>query len=165
VKDWWIAQPNQSISTELSSHPGILLVRKIREIYTSCRYNTIVMAAGFRCADEVVELARGGTLIGPDFVTIPPNLIDDLHRLVLPHSASDIPEPTLAHNARYPVYVQGYLDDEVAGKALFDRDLALEGVAADKLPEGLEKFSVDMDRLEKLIRLRIEAKSPVMSLL
>ncbi|KAG6843555.1 hypothetical protein H0H87_003249, partial [Tephrocybe sp. NHM501043] len=44
-----------------------------------------------------------------------------------------------------------------AAKQLFSEDLAKEGIAVDKVPEGLAKFSLDAKNLEELVRGKIKA--------
>lgn len=43
-------------------------------------------------------------------------------------------------------------------KGMYEEALKRERIALDKLPEGLKKFSEDVDKLEELVRTSLQAK-------
>ena len=161
VKDWWAAKaiaegnpsglPNQS----LAEHPGIKLVHRIRDAYTKYGYKTQVMAAGFRTVEEIIELGRAGSEGGADFMTLPPDLLDGLRTRsgVLspvnspPHSTAVPDSPVLYFSMDGPTE---------EGVAAFERDSKTEAISLDKVPEGLDKFSIDAVKLEEKVRALLE---------
>ncbi|KAJ7637180.1 hypothetical protein FB45DRAFT_908480 [Roridomyces roridus] len=152
VKDWWDAhQPGSAGGTDLSQHPGILLVRDIRSTYLAHGYKTHVMAAGFRAVDEIIEVGKYGAAGGPDLVTLPPHLLAGLR-------SRESVEPPLEFTPRdvgaTPEYFGG--EDSAEGADAYARDIAEEKVAAAKVPEGLAKFSADAQILEDLVRRMVD---------
>lgn len=148
---------SSSLRSSISQHPGILLVRGIRAEYTLLGYKTQVMAAGFRSVDEIVELCKYGPPGGPDLVTLPPNLIQGLKERegVL---AEGLPDTDLGSETLGERRYISFGESASESAALFARDIELERIAADKVPEGLEKFSADMILLEGVVRGRLEAR-------
>jgi transaldolase len=149
VKDWFAAHPERSkepLTDDADRHPGVLLVRDIRQLFAQYGLDkTEIMAAGFRRVDEVVALAKVG---GPDVFTLQPELLQAL--LVHGGFAVRRPEHTRVLEGR-----QSYLD--VGGEAQFSQDLAEEAIAVDKVPEGLEKFSADVVRMEQVMGVKMVA--------
>ncbi|KAF5376709.1 hypothetical protein D9615_007826 [Tricholomella constricta] len=173
VKDWWAVRHaqlnnhngNATQPQPLSEHPGIQLVRTIRSAYTSYGHSTSIMAAGFRSVDEIVELGRHGSRGGPDLVTLPPELLDGLRKrdtqgVVHPPNTNTntngkmVHDITITEKAPEPRYIAlgGDVVSAAAAEAAFVEDLGKEGIAVDKVPEGLAKFSVDAKGLEDLLR-------------
>ncbi|KAJ7755323.1 transaldolase [Mycena maculata] len=149
VKDWWDAHHAHTADTPaLAAHPGIVLVRDIRAAYAAHGFRTQVMAAGFRAVDEIVELGKYGAAGGPDLVTLPPHLLAGLRarRDLAPARRFS---PAAADVAATPKYF-GSDADAAEGASTYARDIVRERVAADKVPEGLAKFSADAQILEDL---------------
>ncbi|KAJ7237293.1 hypothetical protein B0H12DRAFT_1139086 [Mycena haematopus] len=154
VKDWWDAQ-GRSPSQELSQHPGILLVQNIRSTYSAQGWDgrTHIMAAGFRAVEEIIEVGKYGVGGGPDFVTLPPHLLDGLR------SRENV-EPTLKFSSvpidptTIPQYF-GSTSDSTRGASLYAGDILEEKIAAVKVAEGLAKFSADAQILEDLVKRRV----------
>lgn len=167
MKDWWAAQAakevrdcdhdHHAIGEALSQHPGVRLVRDIRSAYSVHGYKTEVLAAGFRTVEEVVELGRGGPTRGPDMMTLPPELLEALRRQVgaVEHIGSFMGRERDGFNVR-KIEVR-YVDAEETRQFAdaYREDVERERIAMDKVPEGLEKFSVDAKRLEDLLREKI----------
>ncbi|KAJ7039734.1 transaldolase, partial [Mycena alexandri] len=150
VKDWWDAHGGDaSIASELSQHPGILLVQNIRSTYAAHGYTkTQIMAAGFRAVEEIVELGKYGVAGGPDLVTLPPNLLDGLRtRISLGSPLEFTPSPI--NVAAAPQY---FGPDSTNGASVYARDILEEKIADAKVPEGLAKFSADAHILEELVK-------------
>ncbi|KAJ7574828.1 hypothetical protein C8J56DRAFT_462218 [Mycena floridula] len=144
VKDWWTA--NGYVDSSIESHPGILLVRHIRSSYQLLGYKTHIMAAGFRNVDELVEMSCLGSAVGPDFVTIPPVLMEGM-RL---RKSGALTAPVKSSEISDAVEKREYLGLE--GAAFYEHDIGLERIATEKVPEGLEKFSKDAQILEDMIK-------------
>jgi len=142
----------------MSRHPGIRLVRDIRSAYSVYGYKTEILAAGFRTVEEVVELGRGGPRRGPDMMTLPPELLEGLRRQM-----GDVEPPNSfigrekdGFNARkIEVRYVDHFGGEETPQFAYQKDVERERIAVDKVPEGLEKFSVDAKRLEDLLREKI----------
>ncbi|KAH9477180.1 Transaldolase [Psilocybe cubensis] len=164
VKDWWSARaiaegnPSGLDDQPLQDHPGIALVRRIKETYTRCGYSTQIMAAGFRKPEEIVELSRYGKKGGADLVTLPPDLLEGLMKLdgnldlrsdsTQPTPLTELPNPP-------PIYFSPNGPTH-EGAILFERDSKQEAISLDKVPEGLAKFSIDAVKLETMVRDRVQ---------
>ncbi|KAF8637539.1 hypothetical protein AX17_002765 [Amanita inopinata Kibby_2008] len=173
VRDWHAAQdPSPSSPYKdpgdrpLSDHPGIQLIRKIRRIYDKYGYSgkTAVMAAGFRKPEEIVEVGKGGRGRGPDYVTLPPDLLCGLKSLPghLMQEKEDGEHDCGATSVEDGEEVRYFSDDaseREEGERLFRRDIERERIAADKVPEGCAKFSADVIKLESLVRERLHLAS------
>ncbi|CAA7262361.1 unnamed protein product [Cyclocybe aegerita] len=155
VKDWFDANHGPAEVRDLADHPGIKLVREIKQMYKEEGYEgrTQIMAAGFRKPEEVLELVRTRREGGPDYVTLPPELLGGLK--VLPYPSFSAPPSSSTSSstvkADSPVYFTptGPTPESLS---LFLADLEKERIALDKVPEGLSKFGADTDKLEVLIR-------------
>ncbi|PPR01866.1 hypothetical protein CVT24_001347 [Panaeolus cyanescens] len=165
VKDWWhvrsveAGNPEGLANQPLSEHPGILLVRRIRNAYHKFGYSTQIMAAGFRKVDEIVELGWSGREGGADYMTLPPDLLEGLKNrpglvekaLAPPHKLNDSEAPGLTG----PIYYtsEGQTQE---GLELFKCHSREEAISLNKVPEGLEKFSIDHVKLENRVRAMLE---------
>jgi transaldolase len=175
VKDWWDARAldvglisegegEGEVRKKVEDHPGIKLVREVRSAYTRMGTKTQVMAAGFRSVDEIVEVGRYGSEGGPDLVTLPPELLEGLRRregvrvddsTSPPSTSTSTPTPTPLTT---PLYFNPTSPDPDG--TLFEKGLKEEGgIALDKVPEGLEKFSKDARKLEGRVRCALEVLS------
>ncbi|KAG6840405.1 hypothetical protein C0991_006914 [Blastosporella zonata] len=163
VKDWWAARYAKLHNGEvqptlpLSEHPGILLVRDIRSAFSSYGYTTTVMAAGFRTVDEVVEVGKYGQQGGPDILTLQPELLDGLRKRPGNIHSTSVPVNKTGSVVE-PRYIARDGTSRSSAEALFLADLAKEGIALDKVPEGLAKFAVDAKNLQDLFRGKIKAE-------
>ncbi|KIJ92654.1 hypothetical protein K443DRAFT_13439 [Laccaria amethystina LaAM-08-1] len=176
VKDWWdaraldvglISESEEEVrkkkEANVEDHPGIKLVREVRSAYTRMGTKTQVMAAGFRSVDEIVEVGRYGSEGGPDLVTLPPELLDGLRRREGVVRADDSTSPPPASTSTpTPLTTPLYFDPTSPDPegTLFENGLKEEGgIALDKVPEGLEKFSKDARKLEGRVRCALEVLS------
>jgi len=144
-------------SVDLSQHPGIQLVRRIKAVYKKEGYEgkTKIMAAGFRSVDEIIELGRTGKRGGPDLMTLPPDLLTGLRNRA--GKKSDAFSTSTDESISVPTYFtpSGPTPESLAR---FEADLATEEIALIKVPEGLEKFSTDTSKLDTVIREAILAR-------
>ncbi len=119
--------------------PGVASVTEIYNYYKKFGYTTEVMGASFRNVGEIIELA------GCDLLTIAPNFLDELagmtgtlERKLDPARAADAP-----------------IEKITVDRATFDAMHAADPMATDKLAEGIEKFSADIEKLEQQLVARI----------
>ncbi|KAF8517304.1 hypothetical protein BU17DRAFT_76473 [Hysterangium stoloniferum] len=168
VKDWWAAQDINTNYTALplSHHPGILLVQRIRAAYATYGHKSDIVAAGFRHANEVVELARGGRTNGPDFFTLAPDMLEALSIFEVPGNFALERKGVQATTVPEPVYISRRHDiADSEAEAAYMKDLAAERIALDKVPEGLDKFSLDAKKLEDIVRSKFRAPVEVSAML
>lgn len=166
VKDWWSARAVAAGDARglddqpLSEHPGILLVHRIREAYSRYGYSTEIMAAGFRKPLEIVELAKAGKQGGADLVTLPPELLEGLMDIHGDHLQNGSTPSTEVSNLpdTPPLYFDRSGPTE-EGLIAFNQASLEEAISLDKVPEGLEKFSVDAVKLENWVRKLVEKTS------
>ncbi|ACQ94659.1 transaldolase [Tolumonas auensis DSM 9187] len=135
ILDWYKAKTGQSYTAE--NDPGVKSVKAIYQYYKQHGYNTVVMGASFRSAEEVLALA------GCDRLTISPNLLQDLEaqsgELVrqLADDGLRLPRPTPLSEAEFR-----WQHNE-------------DAMATEKLAEGIRNFAVDQVKLEQLLATRL----------
>jgi len=119
--------------------PGVLSVTDIYNYYKKFGYKTIVMGASFRNIGEIIELA------GCDALTISPALLKELEntegKLVVKLNEKDAIKKDIK---------QIYLDEKS-----FRWMLNEDAMATEKLAEGIRKFTEDLIKLEKHIKLML----------
>ena len=118
--------------------PGVSLVKLIARYYRTICSQTKIMAASFRNLSQVLSL------VGCDYITISPNLIDGLKALTTQHPFSFI-NPSTGTDAA----VRFRLIDEGDN---FRRILAQNKLASFNLKEGIARFSRDTLELVNIIR-------------
>jgi len=141
IMDWYKAHTGKTYSA--SEDPGVHSVHSIFNYYKKYGYKTIVMGASFRSIGEITELA------GCDYLTISPNLLEDLY-----NSKDDVPLKLDAKEASsLNIEKKTYINDE----ATFRFDFNEEQMAVEKLREGISKFAADAVTLKGILRSKIEA--------
>ncbi len=119
-----------------ANDPGVRSVREIFEYYKRFGITTEVMGASFRNVGQIVALA------GCDLLTIAPELLAQLEASTAPVL------PALdAQAARQPDIAPVHYDE-----ASFRFALNEDGMATEKLAEGIRAFAVDTRKLEDLLR-------------
>ncbi|KAK1065702.1 Transaldolase [Friedmanniomyces endolithicus] len=140
ILDWYKANTKQEYSAE--TDPGVKSVQKIFNYYKKFGYKTIVMGASFRSLGEITELA------GCDYLTIAPNLLEQLY-----NSEDKVPQKLKAEDASsLDIEKKSYLNDE----SLFRFDFNEEPMAVHKLSEGISKFAADAVTLKGILKEKIE---------
>lgn len=132
ILDWYKANGDKK---EFAPHedPGVVSVTGIYEYYKQHGFNTVVMGASFRNVGEIIELA------GCDRLTIAPPLLKELSESQgelarkLSYTGDVKPRPTPLTESQF--YWQHNQDP----------------MAVDKLADGIRKFAVDQEKLEKMI--------------
>lgn len=141
ILDWYKNAHKRDYTA--SEDPGVKSVQDIYNYYKKHGYKTIVMGASFRNTGEITELA------GCDYLTISPNLLEDLY-----NSTEAVPkklDPAGAANLDIPK--REYLHNE----ATYRFDFNEETMAVEKLREGISKFAADAVTLKQLLQQKIQA--------
>jgi transaldolase len=119
--------------------PGVMSVTRVYNYFKKFGHKTQVMGASFWTVSQVAEL------VGSDLLTIAPKVLIELEategelpRKLDPESAKAMP-----------------IEKIVVDKAAFDRMLAADQMADDKLKEGIEGFSAALVELETQLVKRL----------
>ncbi|USD43320.1 transaldolase [Vibrio sp. SCSIO 43135] len=118
--------------------PGVVSVSDIYNYYKDHGYNTVVMGASFRNAEEVLALA------GCDRLTIGPAILDQL-------AAQEGEVSCQLFAARDSVKATPAAMTE----AQFRWEMNQDPMATEKLSEGIRNFAVDQGKLEAMIEARL----------
>ncbi|KIM29717.1 hypothetical protein M408DRAFT_67204 [Serendipita vermifera MAFF 305830] len=142
ILDWYKKSTGKTF--EGDQDPGVQSVKKIFSYYKQHGYKTIVMGASFRNTGEIKALA------GVDFLTISPNLLEELK-----NDYSDVPKRLDAEAVSSPNKQPkvSYVDNEPE----FRWTLLQDQMAFDKLHEGIKKFAEDGETLKSLLRQKLQA--------
>ncbi|KAG0213534.1 Transaldolase [Mortierella sp. GBA30] len=133
ILDWYKASTKKEYVG--AEDPGVISVTKIYNYYKQHGYKTIVMGASFRSVGEIEELA------GCDFLTISPNLLDELHKSNKKIERKLSPEIATSTAEQYPKIS--------FNEHAFRWELNEDAMATEKLSEGIRKFAADAVKLEK----------------
>lgn len=139
ILDWFKASTKKEYSKE--EDPGVSSVKSIFNYYKKFGYNTIVMGASFRNIGEITELA------GCDYLTISPNLLEELLN-------SDAPVPKkldAAGASALNLEKKAYINSEPTFRFDFNEDQ----MAVEKLREGISKFAADAVTLKEIIKKKL----------
>jgi len=139
ILDFWKKDLGKDIP--VSEDPGVESVSQIFNYYKKFGYNTIVMGASFRNTGEITELA------GCDYLTISPNLLEDLL-----NSSEPVPKKLDASQASsLDIEKKSYIKDE----AFFRFDFNEDQMAVEKLREGISKFAADAVTLKGILKEKL----------
>ncbi|KXZ44207.1 hypothetical protein GPECTOR_71g568 [Gonium pectorale] len=133
IMDWYKAKEGRDFAPH--EDPGVLSVKRIYNYYKAHHYNTIVMAASFRNAGEIRELA------GCDKITISPALLDELEK-----SSGSLERKLSPKGAHTDVLKLSNMHED-----LFTQLHGADQMAVDKLKQGIDGFAADQKRLEDLL--------------
>lgn len=140
ILDWYKA----ALKKDFPAHedPGVKSVGAIFNYYKKHGYKTIVMGASFRNVGEITELA------GCDYLTISPNLLEDLLK-----STDKVEQKLKAEDAvKLDIPKRTFINDEANFRFEFNEDQ----MAVEKLREGISKFAADAVTLKSILREKIE---------
>ncbi|KAK6505694.1 sedoheptulose-7-phosphate:D-glyceraldehyde-3- phosphate transaldolase, variant 2 [Arthrobotrys musiformis] len=141
ILDWFKASTGKTYSG--AEDPGVQSVQGIFNYYKKYGYNTIVMGASFRNTGEIVELA------GCDYLTISPNLLEELY-----NSTAPVPQKLdAAGAAALDIEKKSYLTNEAAFRYDFNEDQ----MAVEKLSDGIRKFAADAVTLKNILKSKLSA--------
>ncbi|MGV8960188.1 MAG: transaldolase [Stenotrophomonas sp.] len=135
ILDWYVAngQPPASIEAD----PGVRFVRGVYAEFKRRGSPTVVMGASFRSTAQIEALA------GCDRLTISPELLE---KLDADHGA--LPRQLLPAAAEA-------VDVAAIDAATFERDLAADAMATEKLATGIDAFVADLHALRQMIAQRL----------
>jgi len=140
ILDWYKAAMKKDFPA--AEDPGVKSVQSIFNYYKKHGHKTIVMGASFRNVGEITELA------GCDYLTISPNLLEDLY-----NSTDKVPQKLIAEDASsLDIPKRSYIKDE----GLYRFDFNEEQMAVEKLREGISKFAADAVTLKGILREKVE---------
>ncbi len=132
IMDWYKANTDKKEFAP-AEDPGVISVTEIYNYYKEHGYNTVVMGASFRNIGEILELA------GCDRLTISPALLKELSE------AQGEVEHKLSFNGKVKSRPAPITEAE------FYWQHNADPMAVDKLSDGIRKFAVDQEKLEKMI--------------
>ncbi|KAK8185287.1 hypothetical protein HDK77DRAFT_311459 [Phyllosticta capitalensis] len=140
ILDWFKAATKKEYSAQ--EDPGVKSVEAIFNYYKKFGYKTIVMGASFRNVGEITELA------GCDYLTISPNLLEDLY-----NSDAPVPKKLDAANASsLNIEKKTFINNEPEFRFHFNEDQ----MAVEKLREGISKFAADAVTLKDIIKEKVQ---------
>ncbi|MCE0558435.1 MULTISPECIES: transaldolase [unclassified Motilimonas] len=138
IYDWYKKQ--NGVEYTADNDPGVASVTKIYQFYKQYGYSTVVMGASFRNVGQIIALA------GCDKLTIGPGLLAQLEQsneTVSEKLSADVPvEPKPTPLTEADFYWQHNQDP----------------MAVEKLAEGIRLFAADQEKLEVVIRERLQAR-------
>jgi transaldolase len=115
--------------------PGVRSVQRIFTYYKTHGFDTVVMGASFRNADQIRQLA------GCDRLTISPGLMQELADSFEPLDRILDPDAKSSPDAKTRL-----------GEAAFRRGHNEDAMATEKLAEGIRLFAADQVKLEGLLK-------------
>jgi len=145
IYDWYIEKQGKR-EYEIEEDPGVVSVTRIYNYYKQNNIKTVVMGASFRNTKQILGLA------GCDLLTISPKLLEELGSKTTSDSEK----------------IKLYLSKDQATQQIKDKKyekldektfrwmLNEDEMANDKLADGIRKFAVDAQKLEDLIRGRLQ---------
>ena len=141
VLDWHLKNlPGQSFTPE--KEPGVLLVKDIFNYYKKFGYKTEIMGASFRNTGEILALA------GCDLMTIAPTFLTELEK-----TEGALEKKLDIIKAKDSEIEKISIDQKRFRWLLNENDMA-----AEKLAEGIRKFTEDIIKLESMLLKRYIAK-------
>lgn len=135
ILDWYVANTDKK-SYGATEDPGVVSVTKIYNYYKKFGYKTQVMGASFRNTGEIKALA------GCDLLTISPSLLSQLEQ----DDASV--ERVLSEEIANGQEIDSVKFDESSFRWALNEDQ----MATEKLSDGIRKFSVDIRKLETMLK-------------
>jgi transaldolase len=139
IMDWYKAKEGRSF--EPHEDPGVASVQRIYKYYKAHNISTIVMAASFRNAGEIKELA------GCDKITISPALLAELEA-----STDPLPRKLWPDMGAWPhPHATSQDTERLEGitREQFEKMHNADEMAVAKLKEGIEGFEKDQAKLEE----------------
>ena len=135
-----MANDKSKTSYEPSEDPGVVSVTKIYNYYKKHGYKTVVMGASFRNTGEVLALT------GCDLLTISPKLLAELE------ASNEAVEAAMSVEEAKKQELEKINLDEAKFRWMLNEDQ----MATEKLSEGIRKFAVDQEKMDAMVRERLE---------
>ncbi|KAF8543262.1 hypothetical protein BDD12DRAFT_821465 [Trichophaea hybrida] len=141
ILDWYKASTGKTYASH--EDPGVKSVQNIFNYYKKFGYKTIVMGASFRNTGEIKELS------GCDYLTISPNLLEELY-----NSEEPVPKKLSSEDAHnLDIEKTSYIDNESAFRFALNEDQ----MATEKLSQGIRGFAADTNTLKQIIKEKVLA--------
>jgi transaldolase len=137
ILDWYKKSTGKNYTA--IEDPGVTSVQRIYNYYKRHGYKTIVMGASFRNSGEIEELT------GCDFLTISPQLLDELNKSKSEFSPRLTAEKAMTLDIPKVSYTE----------STFRWELNEDAMATEKLSEGIRKFADDGIKLESVLKARM----------
>lgn len=137
ILDWYKKDTGKDYQG--ADDPGVQSVTEIYNYFKKFGYKSQIMGASFRNTGEIRELA------GCDLLTISPKLIEEMDAIF-----EDLPRKLDPANAQSMTIEKLHMDE-----ATFEKMHAADRMSHDKLKEGIEVFSEDLEKLEHLLAQRV----------
>jgi len=138
ITDWYMKEEKPNGFSSINEDPGVISVKKICSYYKKFNYKTIIMGASFRTTDQVEALACC------DALTVPPVLLEKLMKDTATLT-NDIERTSEFYNLK-----KIFISEEN-----FRWNMNKNLMATNKLAEGINSFSKDVSKLEKLVEERL----------
>ena len=132
ITDWYTANTDLAI-TDPADDPGVQSVTRIYNHFKAHGYDTVVMGASFRNTGQVEALA------GCDRLTISPDLLQQLES-----DERDLPQRLSDSGDRAPAPPSLSHSDFLFGNNQ-------DPMVSEKLSDGIRRFVVDQEKLERLL--------------
>ncbi|RXK34278.1 transaldolase [Arsenophonus endosymbiont of Bemisia tabaci Asia II 3] len=132
ILDWYTANTDTKEYAP-QEEPGVISVTQIYSYYKQHDYKTVVMGASFRNSGGILQLA------GCDRLTISPALLKELSE-----AQGEVPSK-LAFNGQIQSPPKPMTEAEFYWQHYAD------AMATDKLADGIRKFAIDQEKLEKMV--------------
>nr|Q0I1U0.1 RecName: Full=Transaldolase [Histophilus somni 129PT] len=132
ILDWYKANSDKKEYAP-AEDPGVISVTKIYNYYKQYGYNTVVMGASFRNVGEITELA------GCDRLTIAPALLKELQEN----------STALVRKLEFKGEVQAKPQPLTESQFYWQHNS--DPMAVEKLADGIRKFAIDQEKLEKML--------------
>ena len=132
ITDWYTANTDLAI-TDPADDPGVQSVARIYNHFKAHGYDTVVMGASFRNTGQVEALA------GCDRLTISPDLLQQLES-----DERDLPQRLSDSGDRAPAPPPLSHSDFLFGNNQ-------DPMVSEKLSDGIRRFVVDQEKLERLL--------------
>lgn len=136
----WYKKSNAGVNYDGASDPGVVSVTSIYNYYKKFGFKTVVMGASFRNVGEIKELA------GCDLLTISPALLKELDA-----SNDKISVKLTPDAARNSKIAKIEMNEQIFRWLLNEDQMATE-----KLSEGIRNFAADSQKLEVMLKERIQ---------
>jgi transaldolase len=136
----WYKKKDKKESYLPDEDPGVKSVREIFSYYKKFDYKTVIMGASFRNKEQILALA------GCDFLTISPELLDELQK-----SSDPVIKKLSIEDAK-----KSNIEKQVIDEKKFRFLLNENAMAVEKLSEGIRKFAEDIVKLENIIKEKIK---------
>ncbi|CAF0969235.1 unnamed protein product [Rotaria sordida] len=141
----WFVEKKGIYEYNIEEDPGVMSVTRIYNYYKDHNIKTVIMAASFRNIKQILGLT------GCDLLTITPKLLDQLAS----ENTKENEKIQVYLHKEHPKCARDKKHEKLDEKT-FRWMLNEDEMANEKLADGIRKFAVDAQKLEDLIRNRLQ---------